>query len=53
VLEQLGSDPEHKEGDIFNAKPRLNVPEAEKPTPAQRRAQKENIKKAQAAKKKK
>ncbi len=52
VLEQLGSTPEHAEGDIFKAKPRPNVPEAEKPTPAQRRARLENIKKAQAAKKK-
>ncbi len=52
VLEQLGSTPEHIEGDIFKAKPRPNVPEAEKPTPAQRKARLENIKKAQAAKKK-
>ncbi len=52
VLEQLGSTPEHGEGDIFKAKPRPNVPEAEKPTQAQRKARLENIKKAQAAKKK-
>ena len=49
VLEALGSEPEHIEGDRFKAKPRVNVPEAEKPTPAQKRAQQENIKKAQAA----
>jgi hypothetical protein len=36
-------------GDRFQAKPRPNVPEEEKPTPAQRRAQRQNIKKAQAA----
>ena len=39
----------HQKGDIFSANPRRNVPEREKPTPAQRRAQKRNIKKAQAA----
>jgi hypothetical protein len=49
VLEALGSEPEHMEGDRFTAKPRPNVPEAQKPTPAQRRAQQSNIKKAQAA----
>ena len=49
VLAALGSEPEHMEGDRFTAKPRPNVPEAEKPTPAQRRAQQSNIKKAQAA----
>lgn len=49
VLEALGSKPVHISGDRFKAKPRLNVPEEEKPTAAQRRAQKENIKKARAA----
>ena len=49
VLEALGSEPEHLEGDRFTAKSRLNIPEEEKPTPAQRRAQQRNIKKAQAA----
>ena len=39
-------------GDRFTAKPRPNVPEEEKPTAAQRRAQRENIKKAQAARRK-
>ena len=42
----------HKKGDIFTAKPRKNVPEAAKPTLAQRRAQAQNIKKAQAARRK-
>ncbi len=46
---QLGSEPEHYEGDIFNAKPRPNVPEGEEPTYAQRSARMQNIKKAQAA----
>ncbi|HWP44503.1 MAG TPA: hypothetical protein VNO14_14755 [Blastocatellia bacterium] len=49
VLEALGSTPEHVRGDLFKAKPRVNVPEEEKPTAAQRKAQKENIQKAQAA----
>ncbi|MBI5456625.1 hypothetical protein HY969_02695 [Candidatus Kaiserbacteria bacterium] len=39
----------HVKGDIFKAHPARNVPEAAKPTPAMRRAQKANIKKAQAA----
>jgi hypothetical protein len=49
VLETLGSKPVHVSGDRFRAKPRPNVPEAMKPTPAQRRARRRNIKKAQAA----
>jgi hypothetical protein len=49
VLEKLGSTPRHVKGDIFEAKPRPNVPEREKPTPAQQRARRANIKKAQAA----
>ncbi|HZS08750.1 MAG TPA: hypothetical protein VFD58_28200 [Blastocatellia bacterium] len=49
VLEALGSTPVHVRGDRFKAKPRPNVPEREKPTPAQRRAQQSNIKKAQSA----
>ena len=49
VLERLGSEPEHIEGDRFRAKPRRNVPEKAKPTAAQKKAQRENIKKAQAA----
>ncbi len=45
----LGSAPVHVAGDRFRAKPRRDIPEAEKPTPAMRRAQLANIKKAQAA----
>ncbi len=39
----------HVKGDIFASKPRKNIPEKSKPTVAQRRAQTRNIKKAQAA----
>ena len=49
LFAELGSEPRHVKGDLFEAKDRPNVPEREKPTPAQRRAQTENIKKAQAA----
>lgn len=49
VLDTLGSEPKHISGDRFKAAPRPNVPESEKPTPAQKRAQQTNIKKAQAA----
>jgi hypothetical protein len=49
VLDQLGSKPKHVKGDIFEARPRKNVPEKDKPTKAQQRARKENIKKAQKA----
>jgi hypothetical protein len=49
MFAKLGSEPRHVKGDVFEAKDRPNVPEAEKPTPAQRRARTENIKKAQAA----
>jgi hypothetical protein len=48
VLAELGAQPVHLKGDIFEAKPRPNVAEAEKPTPAQTRARSANIKKAQA-----
>lgn len=51
VLEALGSEPMHVKGDRFKAKPRPNVPETDKPTAAQRKAQQANIKKAQAARK--
>jgi hypothetical protein len=47
VLDQLGSKPKHIKGDLFEAKPRPNVPEKDKPTKAQQKARKENIKKAQ------
>ena len=49
ILDMLGSTPKHLGGDRFRAKDRPNVPERLKPTPAQRRAARENIKKAQAA----
>ena len=49
VLKQLGSTPRHLGGDRFIARPRRKIPEREKPTPAMRRAQLANIKKAQAA----
>lgn len=39
-------------GDVFHAHPAKNVPEAAKPTPAMRRAQAANIRKAQAARRK-
>jgi hypothetical protein len=48
LLETLGSAPVHIGGDRFRAKPRRDIPESEKPTPAMRRAQAANIKKAQA-----
>jgi len=49
LFASLGSSPIHVDGDRFRAKPRRNIPEDEKPTPAMRRAQLANIKKAQAA----
>jgi hypothetical protein len=49
LLDKLSSKPVHEKGDIFTAKDRRNVPEKEKPTAAQQKARKENIKKAQAA----
>src|SRR5437016_4312189 len=49
VLAKLGSKPVHVKGDVFQAKPRPNVPERDKPTPVQQRARRANIKKAQAA----
>lgn len=51
VLETLGSPPAHISGDRFRAKPRPNVPEREKPTPAQRKARRANISKARQARK--
>lgn len=46
---KLRGTPRHERGDVFTAKDRRNVPEADKPTPAQRAARAANIKKAQAA----
>lgn len=53
IIEQLGSQPVHLIGDRFKARPQLNIPESTKPTPAQQRARRENIKKAQTARPKK
>src|SRR5512134_879287 len=48
ILETIGPAT-HIKGDVFQGNPRKNIPEREKPTPAQRRARSENIRKAQAA----
>lgn len=53
VLKSISGHIYHVKGDIFKAHPRKNVPESAKPTPAMRRAQKANIKKAQSARVKK
>ena len=47
VLDVIGPV-RHVRGDIFQGHPRKNVAESEKPTPAQRRARMENIRRAQA-----
>ncbi|MEN9390530.1 MAG: hypothetical protein RLZZ283_630 [Candidatus Parcubacteria bacterium] len=52
LLKQIKGPIVHVKGDIFKAHP-LNVPEAKKPTPAMKRAQKANINKAQKARRKK
>lgn len=49
LIETLGTAPRHVNGDIFEAKDRPNVPERNKPTPAQKRARQGNIQKAQQA----
>lgn len=49
VLTSLGSNAIRVSGDRFKAKPRRNIPEVEKPTPAMRRARMKNIRKAQVA----
>jgi len=49
VLGKLRTKPRRFKGDIFHAKSRKNVPERAKPTAAMKRAQTRNIKKAQAA----
>ena len=48
LIKNLGSQPVHVLGDRFKAKDRRNVPEKSKPTAAQTRASRQNIKKAQA-----
>jgi hypothetical protein len=49
LIKKLRSRPVQIRGDRFEAKPRQNVPERSKPTAAQTRARRQNIKKAQAA----
>lgn len=49
VLKRLGAKPKRIRGDRFAAKPRPNVAEKDKPTPAQQRARRRNITKAQKA----
>jgi hypothetical protein len=49
VLKILGVPPRHLGGDRFKAEDRPDVPERRKPTPAMRRAQSRNLRKAQAA----
>ena len=53
LIKKLGSQPVQVRGDRFKAKDRPNVPEKAKPTPAQTRARRDNIKKAQASRPKK
>jgi len=53
AISKLRTKPKKVKGDIFEAKSRKNVPEKSKPTPAMRKAQMRNIKKAQAARRKK
>ena len=49
LIRKLRSRPVHIQGDRFKAKPRRNIAEGAKPTKAQTRARKQNIKKAQGA----
>src|SRR3989339_519377 len=53
VISKLSSKPKIVKGDIFEAKPKKNVPEKNKPTTLMKKAQRENIKKAQNARRKK
>lgn len=53
LLLKLRTKPKRVRGDVFEAKSRKNVPEKSKPTRAMKKAQKKNIKKAQAARRKK
>ena len=48
LIRKLRSKPVQIRGDRFEAKPRRNVPERSKPTAAQTRARRQNIRKAQA-----
>ena len=49
LFDDLGSEPKHIEGDRFEAKVRPTAAGKDKPTEAQEKAQTENIKKAQSA----
>lgn len=51
VLKALSSKIRHVKGDVFEARVKRNVPESEKPTPAQIRARRQNIQKALRARK--
>jgi hypothetical protein len=53
LIRKLRSRPVHIRGDRFQSKPRRNVPERSKPTAAQQRARRQNIKKAQTSKREK
>lgn len=53
ALKQVRGRIVHVKGDVFRAHPRKNVPESEKPTRAERSAQRKNLKKAQLAHRKK
>lgn len=52
LIRKLRSRPTHIRGDRFESKPRRNVPEGSKPTAAQTKARRQNVKKAQSARKK-
>jgi hypothetical protein len=52
LIRKLRKKPVHIRGDRFESKPRKNVPERSKPTTAQQRARRQNIKKAQSAREK-
>jgi hypothetical protein len=49
LIKKLGSQPVQVTGDRFKAQDRPNIPEKSKPTAAQTRARRQNIRKAQAA----
>lgn len=49
ALKQIQGPIIHVKGDVFKAHPRRNIPESAKPTPAMRRAEMRNIKRAQKA----
>ncbi len=52
LIRKLRTRPVKIRGDRFEAKPRRNVPERSKPTAAQQKARRQNVKKAQAARSK-